>query len=72
MGSMSTDAAPYAPGAIAPSIGLVALLHRLEPEFDPSWRMLSEYSLPDTSRYVPPRSELPAGATVGRGPTAPE
>ena len=27
------------------AIGLVAILHRVEPEFDPSWRMLSEYSL---------------------------
>ncbi|BDV29577.1 DUF998 domain-containing protein [Microbacterium terricola] len=27
------------------TIGLVALLHVLEPEFDPSWRMISEYSL---------------------------
>ena len=45
MGSLSTDAAVYALGAVALSIGLVALLHRLEPEFDPAWRMLSEYSL---------------------------
>jgi hypothetical protein len=27
------------------AVALVALLHLLEPEFDPSWRMLSEYSL---------------------------
>ena len=25
--------------------GLIAILHRLEPEYDPSWRMISEYSL---------------------------
>ena len=25
--------------------GLIALLHVLEPEYDPSWRMISEYSL---------------------------
>jgi hypothetical protein len=38
-------AAVYSLGAAALAIALVALLHRLEPEFDPSWRMLSEYSL---------------------------
>ena len=27
------------------SIAFVVILHRVEPEFDPSWRMLSEYSL---------------------------
>ena len=31
--------------AMSVSVALVASLHRLEPEFDPSWRMLSEYSL---------------------------
>ena len=45
MASASTVAAVYALGAIALSVGLVVLLHFLEPEFDPSWRMLSEYSL---------------------------
>ena len=25
--------------------GLIAILHLLEPEYDPSWRMISEYSL---------------------------
>ena len=25
--------------------GLIAILHALEPEYDPSWRMISEYSL---------------------------
>jgi hypothetical protein len=43
--SVSTIAADYSLGAIALSILLVLLLHFLEPEFDPSWRMLSEYSL---------------------------
>ncbi len=38
-------AAIYALGATALAVGLVLLLHRLEPEFDPSWRLLSEYSL---------------------------
>ena len=41
----STIAVFYSLGAIAVAIGLVVLLHFLEPEFDPSWRMLSEYSL---------------------------
>lgn len=45
MASVSTVAAVYSLGAIALSVGLVVLLHLLEPEFDPSWRMLSEYSL---------------------------
>ncbi len=45
MASVSTIAAVYSLGAIALSVGLVVLLHYLEPEFDPSWRMLSEYSL---------------------------
>lgn len=30
--------------------GLTAILHVLEPEYDPSWRMISEYSL---GRYGP-------------------
>ncbi len=38
-------AALYSIAAITVAIVLVVLLHRLEPEFDPSWRMLSEYSL---------------------------
>ncbi len=37
--------AAYALGAAALAVGLVVLLHVLEPEFDPSWRMPSEYSL---------------------------
>lgn len=43
--SVSTVAAVYALGATALAAVLIALLHWLEPEFDPSWRMLSEYSL---------------------------
>lgn len=35
----------YAVGAVTVATGLVAVLHVLEPEFDPSWRMLSEYVL---------------------------
>lgn len=45
MASISTVAAFYSLGAAALAVGPMALLHFLEPEFDPSWRMLSEYSL---------------------------
>jgi hypothetical protein len=45
MASVSTIAAVYSLGATALAVGLIVLLHFLEPEFDPSWRMLSEYSL---------------------------
>jgi hypothetical protein len=45
MMSVSTVAAIYSLGAVVLAVVLVALLHQLEPEFDPSWRMLSEYSL---------------------------
>jgi len=27
------------------TVGLISILHLLEPEYDPSWRMISEYSL---------------------------
>lgn len=40
-----TVAAVYCLGVTVLAVGLVILLHRLEPEYDPSWRMLSEYSL---------------------------
>ncbi len=42
---MESILAAYALGAYSLTIGLVALLHVLEPEFDPSWRMPSEYAL---------------------------
>jgi hypothetical protein len=42
---MESVFAAYALGAAALTVGLVVLLHVLEPEFDPSWRMPSEYSL---------------------------
>ena len=46
MASVSTTvAAAYSLGAIVLAVGLVVLLHWLEPEFAPSWRMLSEYTL---------------------------
>ncbi|MET4134816.1 DUF998 domain-containing protein [Pseudarthrobacter sp. PvP090] len=45
MQSLSALAAGYSLGAVAVAILLVIALHKLEPEFDPSWRMLSEYSL---------------------------
>ena len=40
-----TALAAYSLGALAVCVLLVVVLHRVEPEFDPSWRMLSEYSL---------------------------
>ncbi|BCW68410.1 hypothetical protein NicSoilB4_31730 [Arthrobacter sp. NicSoilB4] len=43
--TLAALAACYSLGAVAVSILLVVALHKLEPEFDPSWRMLSEYSL---------------------------
>lgn len=42
---LAASAACYSLGAVAVAILLVVALHKLEPEFDPSWRMLSEYSL---------------------------
>jgi hypothetical protein len=42
---MTTVAAVYSLSVITLAVGLVVLLHRLEPEFAPSWRMLSEYAL---------------------------
>jgi hypothetical protein len=45
MASVSTVAAVYSLSAIMLAAGLVVLLHWLETEFDPSRRMLSEYSL---------------------------
>lgn len=40
-----TGHAAYALIAVAAAVALVVVLHVAEPEFDPSWRMLSEYSL---------------------------
>jgi hypothetical protein len=45
MASVSSVAAVYALGATALAVVLMVLLHVLEPGFDPSWRILSEYSL---------------------------
>ena len=45
MTSISIAAAIYALGTTALAVVLMVLLHVLEPEFDPSWRRLSEYSL---------------------------
>jgi hypothetical protein len=45
MMSVSAGAAIYSLAAVAVAVGLVVALHVVEPEFDPSWRMLSEYSL---------------------------
>src|SRR5215831_7775404 len=61
MPSVSTIAAVYSLGASTLAVALVALLHQLEPDFDPSWRMLSEYSL---GRYgVLMRAAFLAGGT---------
>jgi hypothetical protein len=40
-----TLAATYSVAAVLVAVFLVVVLHRVEPEYDPSWRMLSEYSL---------------------------
>jgi Protein of unknown function (DUF998) len=45
MASVTTVAAIYALVATVLAVVLIVLLHILEPEYDPSWRMLSEYSL---------------------------
>jgi Protein of unknown function (DUF998) len=45
MSPLSNVAALYSLGASTLAVALVVLLHQVEPEFDPSWRMLSEYSL---------------------------
>jgi hypothetical protein len=45
MSSTSAAGAVYSLVSTVLTIGLVVVLHFLEPEFDPSWRMLSEYSL---------------------------
>lgn len=45
MASVSSVAVVYALGATALAVVLMVLLHVLEPGFDPSWRILSEYSL---------------------------
>lgn len=45
MASLTTVATVYALGAATLAVALIVLLHFLEPEFNPSWRMLSEYSL---------------------------
>jgi hypothetical protein len=61
MVSVSTVAALYSLTATGLAVGLVVLLHFLEPEFDPSWRMISEYSL---GRYgVLMRAAFLAGGT---------
>jgi hypothetical membrane protein len=40
---VSTPAATVAIGAALSSLGLLAALHALSPEFSPAWRMISEY-----------------------------
>ncbi len=45
MPSVASVVATYALIAVGLAVALVAVLHLVEPEYDPSWRMLSEYSL---------------------------
>ena len=42
---ISIAAARLSIGSAAAALGLLACLHVLSPEFDPSWRMVSEYAL---------------------------
>jgi hypothetical protein len=42
--SITVRAAALAAGAAVATILLLASLHVLSPEFDPSWRMVSEYA----------------------------
>ncbi len=44
-GVIVVGAAVFGVCATVLALGLVVALHLLEPEFDPSWRMLSEYAL---------------------------
>ncbi len=43
--AVSTVAARITTLAVLAFVGLLVALHRLEPEYDPSWRLISEYSL---------------------------
>lgn len=43
--TISLTAAHLSLGAVAVFLVLLALLHLIEPEFDPSWRFMSEYAL---------------------------
>lgn len=45
--AISLPAARWSLGAAALVLGLLAALHLLSPELDPSWRMVSEYALGD-------------------------
>ena len=42
---LATSAAPLAIGAATAELLLLASLHVLSPEFDPAWRVISEYAL---------------------------
>ena len=42
--TVSAPAARLAIGAAAAALMLLACLHVLSPEFDPAWRMMSEYA----------------------------
>lgn len=45
MQRVSVNAARIAIGAVGLQMGLLAALHLLSPEFDPRWRVVSEYAL---------------------------
>jgi hypothetical protein len=65
---MESVFAGYALGATAVAVGLVVSLHFLEPQFDPSWRMPSEYAL---GRYgILMRLAFIAGSTAVIGVAA--
>ncbi len=69
-------AAAYAIGASPVAVALVIALRFLEPEFAPSWRMLSEYSLGRYSVLIgwlsspraprSSRSPMPCRRSLGR------
>ncbi len=42
--AISTGAARLAVGGAVAAVGLLGALHALSPEFDPAWRMVSEYA----------------------------
>ncbi|WP_394554755.1 DUF998 domain-containing protein [Agromyces sp. MMS24-JH15] len=77
--SVAAIAAMTALVACGITVGLIAILHVLEPEYDPSWRMISEYSLGRhgwvmrlafvTMAIGSRRRMSPCGRSVARGPS---
>lgn len=43
--TLSTPAARISIGSAVAALGFLVVLHAISPEFDPSWRMVSEYAL---------------------------